>query len=326
MASPAGRQQAPHVQQGADEHDAHGHRLPEQVGERHRGTRYRVDESREQETRVQEHAVVRLEVVAVADQPVLRGLADPGEVLKLVRGEYAVGAGDRPALGHQRGQHGERHSGQRHQREKLDAIEPEPRRQRVESARAPALGGGGGGHGGHGNRSAAAQGAAEAAPDLRAGRADAALLDGVRERVQVLLAECPTQHAPVRRPRRNVVHSRAPFDQWPGGLLPSQARRQGAYPLARGRVRGRVVEQLAAGRGEARPRRPVPWSGRAPRAPRGRPWCLRGWRPPAGPPRGSRAPGCGTRSAPPGDPDARSRRGRRRAARRRALRRAPSRG
>ncbi len=104
VASSARRQQAAHVEQRADEHHAHRHRLPEQVGERHGEAGQRVHQAREQEARVEEHAVVRLEVVAVADQPVLGRLADPGEVLELIGGEHAVGARDRPALGEQRGQ------------------------------------------------------------------------------------------------------------------------------------------------------------------------------------------------------------------------------
>ena len=243
----------------ADEHDAP--RRPASRAGRRAAPRQPVTawtQPGEQEARVQERAVVRREVVAVADQPVLGRLADPGEVLELVRGEHAVGAGDRAALGEQRGEHGERQPGERHQRGELDAVEAEPRRQRVEPARAPALGGGGGGHGGHGNRSAAAQGAAEAARRPARRPRGAALLDGVRERAQVLLAERPAQHAPCPAPAAAASRMREHHStSGRGGLAPSAGSGATARdPLARGRVRGRVVEQLAAGRRRSPPRRP----------------------------------------------------------------------
>jgi hypothetical protein len=101
----AARQQPPAVQQPAGEREADRDRLPQQVRQRHRDAGHRVHHPGDEEPRVQEHPVVGRHVVLVADQPVLAGLADPREVLQLVRGEQAVGAGKRPALREQRGEH-----------------------------------------------------------------------------------------------------------------------------------------------------------------------------------------------------------------------------
>jgi hypothetical protein len=74
---------------------------------------------------VEEAAVVRSEVVAVADQPVLGRLADPGEVLELVRGEHSVGTGEGAPLREQGGEHDEREAGECDQQGQLEAVETE---------------------------------------------------------------------------------------------------------------------------------------------------------------------------------------------------------
>ena len=84
VAASAGGQVPAHVQQRTGERHPDGHRLPQQIGERHRQAGDPVHQARQQEARVQERAAVGLEVVAIADQPVLGGLAYPGEVLQLV--------------------------------------------------------------------------------------------------------------------------------------------------------------------------------------------------------------------------------------------------
>jgi hypothetical protein len=119
------RQQAAGVEQGPGEGERDRHRLPEQVAERHREAGHRVQRPGDQEARVQKGAVVRREVVTVADQAVLGRLADPGEVLELVGRKDTVGTRERATLREQRGEHGERQSGERRQHEQLEAIEAE---------------------------------------------------------------------------------------------------------------------------------------------------------------------------------------------------------
>jgi hypothetical protein len=58
-----------------------------------------VDQARQQEARVEERPLARREVVAIPDQPVVRRLAYPGEVLELVGRVEPVGARQRAAAG-----------------------------------------------------------------------------------------------------------------------------------------------------------------------------------------------------------------------------------
>ena len=76
-----------------------------------------------QEARVEERAVAGREVEAVADQPVLGRVADPGEVLELVGREQPVGARQRAPAREQRHQHGERHAREHDQAAELDEVE-----------------------------------------------------------------------------------------------------------------------------------------------------------------------------------------------------------
>jgi hypothetical protein len=85
-----------------------------------------MHDAREQEARVQERAIARREVVAIADQAVLGGVADPGEVLQLVGGEQAVGARQRPASRQEGNEHRQRDPGEHHEAAQLDQVEPEP--------------------------------------------------------------------------------------------------------------------------------------------------------------------------------------------------------
>ena len=75
---------------------------------------------------MEERAVARREVEAVADQPVLGRVADPGEVLELVGREQAVRARQRAAAREQRDEQGQRHARERDQAAELDQVEPEP--------------------------------------------------------------------------------------------------------------------------------------------------------------------------------------------------------
>ena len=97
--------------------------------------------------------MVGQEVVAVADQDVLRRLPDPGEVLELVRREQAVGAGDRPALRQQGPEHGKREAGEHDEHRELEAVESEHAAQRCGRARPAGAGGCGGRQRAHGTRS-----------------------------------------------------------------------------------------------------------------------------------------------------------------------------
>src|SRR3712207_9051916 len=60
-----------------------------------------------------------------------RSLADPREVLELVGGIQAVGAGQRSAAREQRQQHGERRADQDDEAAELEAVDAEPARDRV---------------------------------------------------------------------------------------------------------------------------------------------------------------------------------------------------
>src|SRR5205814_750362 len=82
---------------------------------------------------VEEDAVLRREVEQVADQPVVRRLADPCEVLELVRGEEAVGARQRAAARDERHEQRERRRREHGQHAQLEAVEPQAARQRVGS-------------------------------------------------------------------------------------------------------------------------------------------------------------------------------------------------
>jgi hypothetical protein len=117
--------QPPDVAARADEGDRHRDGLPgEQVGERD-GQAEGVQRARDPEPGVQEGAPARREVEAVADQPVVGGLADPREVLELIRGEQTVRARQGPALGQQRGEDDDREPREDNERAELDAVEPE---------------------------------------------------------------------------------------------------------------------------------------------------------------------------------------------------------
>ena len=91
MAGAGGGDEAADVAERGVEREADRDGLPEQVRERD-GDPERVEAAGEGEAGVEERAVAGREVEAVADQEVVRGVADPGEVLELVGGEEAVGS------------------------------------------------------------------------------------------------------------------------------------------------------------------------------------------------------------------------------------------
>ena len=88
----AARQEAPHERERAGEQDPDRDRLPQQVGDR-RTRAQPPGQAGEQQPGVQERALPGRQVVPVADQAVLAGLARPVEVLQRVGDEEAVRAG-----------------------------------------------------------------------------------------------------------------------------------------------------------------------------------------------------------------------------------------
>jgi hypothetical protein len=135
VAPAAGRQEAAHVAQRSDERRRDRDRLPHQIAEWDREPE-RVQAARDREPGVQERAVAGRQVEAVADQQVMRGLADPGEVLELVGRQQPVRAAQRPALDRQHRQHEHRQAAQHDERAELDPVEPEPGRQGIDPPRA----------------------------------------------------------------------------------------------------------------------------------------------------------------------------------------------
>ena len=101
----------------------------------------------EQQPGVQERALPGRQVVAVADQAVLAGLARPVEVLQRVGDEEAVrarhDAASDPDLQQQAAEHGQRERRERRQRPRLDGIQAADERPHARDSAAPAAGSGG---------------------------------------------------------------------------------------------------------------------------------------------------------------------------------------
>ena len=125
----AAREEPARVQQRAREQGRDGHGLEQHVGghQAHAGA---VGQTRQQHARVQERARARGDVVEVADEAVVAGLAQPVQVLERVDDQVAVGAGDHAALDpHAHEQADEHAEGQRAQREQggeLEPVQPQP--------------------------------------------------------------------------------------------------------------------------------------------------------------------------------------------------------